>query len=83
VERASERGHSRWEASGGGANKLSECNEQLLVGLDWGLGGQVRDSLEEARSLMGGRRAGQDGMFEGLWGLGAQPAGLVGIRVVP
>ena len=79
----SKRGHPRRETCGGGANELSQRDEQLLVGLDWGLGGQVRDPWEEAGSLMGGGGAGQDGVFEGLRGLRAQRAGHVGIRVVP
>jgi len=83
VEGGCQRGHCRRETSGSGANELSQCNEQLLVGPDPGLRGQVRDPLEEAESLMGGRGAGQDGMFEGLWGLRAYRAGSVGIRVVP
>jgi len=32
---------------------------------------------------MGGRGAGQDGMFEGLRGLRAQRAGCVGVRIAP
>ena len=83
VEGGSKQGHPRREASGGGANELSQRNKQLLVGPDRGLWGQVRDPLEEAGSLMGGGGAGQDGMFEGLWGLTAQWAGRIGIRVVP
>ena len=83
VEGGSKRGHSKRETRGSGANELSQHNEQLQVGLDWGLGGQVRDPLEVAGSLMGGRGAGQYGMFQGLWGLGAQQAGQVGIRMVP
>jgi len=71
VEGGSKRGHPRRETSGGDANELSQRNEQLLVGPDRGLRGQVRDPLEEAGPLMGGREAGQDGMFEGLWGLRA------------
>jgi len=39
--------------------------------------------LEEVSSLTGGGGAGQDGMFEGLQGLRAQWAGLVGIRIAP
>jgi len=53
VEGGSKRGHSRRETSGGGANELSQGNEQLLVGPDWGLRGQVPDPLEETGSLMG------------------------------
>jgi len=60
---------------------ISSCWWDL--GPDWGLRSQVRDRLEEAGSLTGGGGAGQDGMFEGLWGLRAQRAGRVGIRVVP
>jgi len=37
----SKRGHSRRQTSCGGANDLSQRNEQLLVGPDRGLGGQV------------------------------------------
>jgi len=66
VEGGSKRGHPRRETSGGGADELSQSNEQLLVGPDWGLRSQVRDALEEARSLTGGGGAGQDGMLEGL-----------------
>jgi len=71
VEGGSKWGHPRRETSGGGANELSQRNEQLLVGPDWGLRGQVREPLEEAGSMMGGRGPGQDGIFEGLWGLRA------------
>ena len=67
----------------GGADELSQCNEQLLVGPDWGHWGPVRDPCEEAGPLMGGQEAGEDGMFEGLRGLRAQRAGCVGIRIVP
>jgi len=83
VEGGSKRGHSRRETSSSGANELSQRDEQLLVRPDRSLGGQVRDPLEEAGSLMGGQGAGKNGMFEGLWGLGAQRAGRVGIRIVP
>jgi len=82
VEGGSKRGHPRRETSGSSADELSQCNEQLLVGPDRGLGGQVRDPLEEAGSLTGGGGAGQDGMFEGLWGLRAEQAGGIGIRVI-
>jgi len=75
--------HSRRETSGSGANELNQRDEQRFVGLDRRLRGQVRDHLEEAGSLMGRRGAGEDGMFEGLWGLGAQRTGRVGIRIVP
>ena len=71
MEGGSKRGHPRRETSGGGADELSQRNEQLMVGRDWGLGGQVRDPLEEAGSLKGGGGEGQDGMFEGLRRLGA------------
>jgi len=83
VEGGGKRGHPRRETSGGGADELSQRNEQLLVGPDRGLGGQVGDTLEEAGSLTGGRGAGQDGMFEGLQGLKTQWAGHVGIRIAP
>jgi len=83
VEGGSKYGHPRRETSGGGANELGQRNEQLLVGPDWGLGGQVRDPIEEAGSLMGEGGGRQDGMFEGLWGRRAQQAGHVGIRIVP
>jgi len=83
VEGGSKRGHPWGKASGGGAYELSQGNEQLLVGPDLGLGGQVRDPLEEAGSLKGGRGAGQDGVFEGLRGLRAQRAGQVGVRIAP
>jgi len=83
VQGGSKWGHPRRDTSGGGANELSQRNEQLLVGPDWGPGGQVRDPLEEAGSLAGRGGAGQDGMFEGLWGLRAQRAGRVGIGIVP
>ena len=76
-------GHPRWETSGRGANELSQHNEQLLVGPDRGLGGQVGDPLEEAGSPIGGGGAGQDDLFEGLRGLRAQRAGRVSIRVLP
>jgi len=69
VEGGRTRGNPRRATSGGGANELGQGNEQLLVGPDRGLRGQVRDPLEEAGSLMGGRAAGQNGLFEGLWGL--------------
>jgi len=58
VKRRNKRRHSGRETSGGGANELSQGNEQRLVGPDWGLRGQVRDPLEEAGSLTGGRGAG-------------------------
>ena len=83
MEGGSKRGHPRRETSGGGANELSQRNEQLLVRPDRGLGGQVRDLLEEAGSLMGGGGAGQDGMFKGLRGQRAQRATCVGIWVIP
>jgi len=83
VEGGSKRRHPRWETSGGGADELSQPNEQLLVGPDRSLRGQVRDPLEEAGSLTGGGGAGQDGMFKGLRGLRAQGTGWVGIRIVP
>ena len=54
MEGGSKRGHPRRETSGSDANELSQRNEQLLVGPDWGLRGQVRDTLEEAGSLMSG-----------------------------
>ena len=76
-------GHPQWEASGGSADVLSERNKQLLIGPDRGLGGQVRDTLEEAGSLAGGGGAGQDGMFEGLPGPRTQRAGPVGITTAP
>ena len=41
MEGGGKRGHPRGETSGGGANELSQGNEQLLVGPDRGLGGQV------------------------------------------
>ena len=82
VEGGSEWGHPRGETSGSGANELSQGDEHLLVGPNWGLRRQVRDTLEEAGSLTSGGGAGKDGMFEGLWGSGAQGAGRVGIRVV-
>jgi len=81
VEGGSKRGHPRRETSGSGADELSQRNEQLLVGPDRGLGGQVRDPLEEAGSLTGGTAAGQDGMFEGLLDPRAYRAGRVGIRI--
>jgi len=71
VEGGRKRGHSRRETSGSGANGFSQRDEQLLVRPDWGLRGQVQDPLEEAGSLLGGRGAGQDGMFESLWGFRA------------
>jgi len=66
VEGGRKRGHTRRETSGSDANELSQRNEQLLVRPDWGLRGQVRDHLEQAGSLMGGRGARNDGMFEAL-----------------
>ena len=72
MEGGSKWGHSGRETSGRGAHELSQRDEQLLVGPDWSLRGQVRDPQEEARSLTGGRGAPEDGMFEGLWRLGAQ-----------
>ena len=83
MEGGSKRGHSGRETTGSGANELTQRDEQLLVGPDQSLRGQVRDPLEEAGTLTGGRGAGEDGMFEGLWGLGAQRAGRVGIRILP
>jgi len=83
VEGGSKRRHPRRETSGGGADEHSQRNEQVLVGPDRSLGGQVRDPLEEAGSLMGGGGAGQDAMFKGLQGLRAQGTGRVGIRIVP
>jgi len=71
VEGESKWGHPRRETSGSGANELSQRDGQLLVGPDQSLRGQVRDPLEKAGSLTGGRGAGQEGMFEGLWGFGA------------
>ena len=71
MEGESKRGHSSRETSGSDANELSQCNDQLLVVPDCDLRCQVSDPLEEAGSLMGRRGAGQDGMFEGLWGLRA------------
>jgi len=68
VEGGGKRGHSRRETGGSDANELSQRDKQLLVGPDRSLRGQVRDPLEEAGSLMSRRGAGQDGMFEGLWG---------------
>ena len=75
--------HPGEEASGGGVTELSQGNKQMLVGQERGLGGQVWDPLEAAGSLMDGRGGGQDGMLEGLRGLGVQWAGRVGIRIVP
>ena len=83
VQGGSKQGNPRRETSGGGANELRMRNEQLLVGPDQDHGGQVRDHFVEAGCLTEGRGAGQDGMFEGLWGLRAQRAGCVGIRAVP
>jgi len=83
VKGGSKRGHPRRETSGGSADELSQRNKQLLVGSDRGLGGQVRNSLEEAGSLAGGGGAGQDGMLEGLRGLRTQRAGCVGVRTAP
>ena len=83
MEGGSKRGHPRRETGSSGADELSQCNEQLLVGPDRGLGVQVRDPLEEAGSLTGGGGAGEDGMFEGLRGLRAQRAGHVGIGIAP
>ena len=83
MEGGGKRGHPQRETGGSGANELSQRKEQLLVRPDWGLRGQVRDPLEEAGSLMGGGGAGQDGMFEGLWGLRAEWAGRVGLRIFP
>jgi len=83
VERGSKWGHSERETRCGGANELSQRDEQVLVGPDWSLRGQVRDPLEEAGSLTGGRGAGEDRMFKGLWSPGGQRAGRVGIKIVP
>ena len=83
MEGGSKWGHSGRETSGSGANEISERDEELLVGSDRSLRGQVRDPLEEAGSLTGGRGAGEDGMSEGLWDLGKQWARRVGIRIVP
>jgi len=83
VEGGGKRGHPRGKTSGGGGNELSQGNQQLLVRPDLGLGGQVRDPLEEAGSLKGGRGAGQDSVFEGLRGLRAKRAGQVGVRIPP
>ena len=41
MEGESNRGNPKRETSGGGANELSQRNEQLLVRPDRGLGGQV------------------------------------------
>jgi len=41
VEGGSEWGHPWRETGGGGADELSQGNEQLLVGPDWGLRSQV------------------------------------------
>jgi len=83
VEGGSKRGHPGGETGGSSANELSQGNEQLLVGPDRGLRSQVWNPLEEAGSLTSGGGAGQDGMFEDLWGLRAQWAGRVGIRILP
>jgi len=83
VEGGSKRRHPRRETSGGGADELSERNEQRLVGPDRGLRGQVSDLLEEAGSVTGRGGAGEDGMFEGQPGLRAQGTGGVSIRIVP
>jgi len=69
VEGGGKWGHPGRETSGSGANELSQRNEQLLVGPDRSLRDQVRDPLEEAGSLTGGRGAGEDGVFKGLRGL--------------
>ena len=53
MEGGSKRRHPRGETSGGGANELSQRNEQLLVGPEWGFRSQIRDPLDEAGSLMG------------------------------
>jgi len=71
VEGGSKRGHPRRETGSSGADELSQRNEQVLIGPDRDLGGQVRDPLEEAGSLTGGGGAGQDGVLEGLRGLQA------------
>jgi len=83
VEGGSKRGHPQGETSGGGANELSQSNEQLLVEPAWGLRSHVRDPLEEAGSLTGGGGARQYGMLEGLQGLRVERAGFVGISIVP
>jgi len=83
VQGGSKRGHPRRETGGCGADEHSQRNEQLLVGPEGGLGGQVGDPQEEAGSLMGCGGAGQDGVFEGLRGLRAEGAGRVGIRLIP
>ena len=41
MEGGGKRGHPRRETSSRGANEVSQCNEQRLVGPDRGLGGQV------------------------------------------
>ena len=41
MEGGGKQGHPRGETSGGDANELSQGNEQLLVGPDWGLRSQV------------------------------------------
>jgi len=41
VEGGSKRGHPWRETSSSGADELSQHNEQVLVGPDSGLGGQV------------------------------------------
>jgi len=43
VKGGSKQGHSRRETGSCGADELSQCNEQLLVGPEGGLGGQVGD----------------------------------------
>ena len=51
MKRESKGGHSRWKASGSGADELSKVDEHLLVQPEGGLGAQIRDSQEETRSL--------------------------------
>ena len=83
MEGGSKWGHSGRETSSSGANEHSQRDEQLLVGPDRSLWGQVRDPQKETGSLTGGQGAGEDGMCEGLWGFRAQREGRVSIKIVP
>jgi len=55
----------------------------LLVRPEGSLTAQVRDSLEQTGSLMGGQGAREDGRLKEVWVVRAAGAGRVGLRVVP
>jgi len=78
-----EGGHSKGEAGGSSAHELSQVDEYLLVRAEGCRGGQVRDSLEETRSVPGEQEARQDGVFKALGSLRTVRTGSGRIRIVP